>query len=120
MVRGKPNKQQIETLVPALNILMPAEAAYLHLIGGLDDGDKRYYSGKQSRAPDISRLVQNLKSIIGGSWQEMQAPRDDNGFRQGFPGREPSDPWTLISNKQADIDEYVDKIIADMAVGRAA
>ena len=65
----------------------------------------------------FSRLVQNLESIIGGSWQEMQAPRDDNGFRQGFPGREPSDPWTLISDKQADIDEYVDRIVDEMQWG---
>ena len=117
MVRGKPTQQRILTLIPALNILMPAEAAYLHLIGGLDDEDKRYYSGKQSRAPDIRRLVECLENIIGGSWQEMQVPRDDNGFRQGFPGREPSDPWTLISDKQADIDEYVDRIVDEMQWG---
>ena len=61
IVRGRPSEARIKELVKALNVLMPVEAAYLNLIGGIDSEDKKYYSGKQNREGDISRLVECLQ-----------------------------------------------------------
>ena len=114
IVHGRPTAERIEVLVKTLNVLMPVESAYFRMMQTDPSEERKHWSGKQDREQDICRVVETLNNIVGHTWASMTRSRSDNGFRQGFPGVDPSDPWELVSDKQADWASYVDRHIADI------
>ena len=114
IVHGRPTAERIEVLVKTLNVLMPVESAYFRMMQTDPSEERKHWSGKQDRDQDICRVIETLNNIVGHTWASMTRSRSDNGFRQGFPGVDPSDPWELVSDKQADWASYVDRHIADI------
>ena len=60
------------------------------------------------------RLAVCLGQLLGGPWANFIAASDDNNFRQGFPGVEPTDPHVLAQQEQASYATYVRRISADV------
>ena len=97
-----------------LNVLMPTEAAYYNMIGGVELTDENAGTGKQSHEECAARAYVCLDQLLGGSWVNFIAASDDNNFRQGFPGHDPTDPHDLVQQEQASYATCVRRISAEV------
>ena len=97
-----------------LNVLMPTEAACCNVMGGVELTDENAGAGKQSHEECAARACVCLDQLLGGSWVNFIAASDDNNFRQGFPGVDPTDPFDLARQEQASYATCVRRISADV------
>ena len=110
IMHGIISVRRIQERVPMLNVLMPTEAAYYNMIGGVELTEENAGTGKQSHEECADRACVCLDQLLGGSWVNFIAASDDNNFRQGFPGVEPTDPFDLVQQEQASYATYVRRI----------
>ena len=114
ILHGNITWERIKILIPTLNVLLPCERAYFSMMGGIEDDTEDPHSHKQSQHECASRVETCLDTFLGGSWDAMRAPDDDNNFRQGYPGTDPADPQDLIARKQVDYAAYARRMQADI------
>ena len=110
IMHGIISVRRIQERVPMLNVLIPTEAAYYNMIGGVELTDENAGTGKQSHEECADRAYVCLDQLLGGSWVNFIAASDDNNFRQGFPGVDPTDPFDLVRQEQASYATYVRRI----------
>ena len=84
------------------------------MIGGIEDDIEDPRSHKQSQHECASRVENCLDTFLGGTWDTMRAPDEDNNFRQGYPGADPADPQDLVTRKQVDYAAYVRRMQDDI------
>ena len=66
MLRGIITEKRLRDLIPTLNVLLPAEAEYLHLTGAVDE-DGECFLGKQNRLATAKAAQSDINGIVGGS-----------------------------------------------------
>ena len=63
MLRGNITLKRLRELVPSLNVLLPAEAEWMHMTGAQDE-DAKCFSGKSDRLATAKEVHSDNDGIV--------------------------------------------------------
>jgi hypothetical protein len=99
MLRGIITEKRLRELIPSLNVLMPAEAEYMNMMGAHDE-DRKCFSGKSNRLATAMEVQSDIAGIVGDTWEQCCQPRGRSTFLFGHQGPQAAYPWHVVTNSQ--------------------